>query len=389
MDGVGGTPLAVALVLINHGVGGTEKRFANLYRHLSRHGRHRYTLFVNRSLGRELERRGLLTADEGVKLLLTRDPTGWADRPPLEQGRGPLPLPGINYPRSLAIKLALGRDKLAFADLAFDAAHFAFAPLRRDFVRARALVAECQASNLPDSHWRDRRYRRLIAAADRVNVASERIRRMLEDLSGRPGGPRFRVSPCSFIDYSRCRIGEKEPLIVFCGKMDPVKNPLLAVEALRRLRETSAHPFQARLLGDGPLAAEVDRAVAAAGLGDVVVRDEHPDPPQILSRALVYLSLQSGDNYHSQALMEAMACGSAVVATDVGETRRLVDDTVGFRVPPDPEAVADRVRRLLEHPTQARTMGEAARRKVMTEQSVEVYGRWLEELYDEAASARI
>jgi glycosyltransferase involved in cell wall biosynthesis len=55
-----------------------------------------------------------------------------------------------------------------------------------------------------------------------------------------------------------------------------------------------------------------------------------------------------------------MAAGLPVVATDVGGTREaVVEGETGFLVPPgDPNAIADRVMRLLASPAMARSMGE-------------------------------
>jgi glycosyltransferase involved in cell wall biosynthesis len=64
--------------------------------------------------------------------------------------------------------------------------------------------------------------------------------------------------------------------------------------------------------------------------------------------------------------MEAMACGTPVVVSRVGGMHHVVDDGVtGYLVPPsDPEALRDRLRRLLGDPGLARSMGTAARRRI-------------------------
>jgi glycosyltransferase involved in cell wall biosynthesis len=65
------------------------------------------------------------------------------------------------------------------------------------------------------------------------------------------------------------------------------------------------------------------------------------------------------------ALLEAMACGKPVVATDVGAVRELVaDGTSGFVVEPeDPEAIAAALLRLVSTPALASEMGQAGRRR--------------------------
>jgi glycosyltransferase involved in cell wall biosynthesis len=70
--------------------------------------------------------------------------------------------------------------------------------------------------------------------------------------------------------------------------------------------------------------------------------------------------LQHFNNYPSQSLLEAMACGNAVVATNVGETHRLVDETVGLLIEPEAPALAEALNRLLDSPDLPR-MQQAAR----------------------------
>jgi glycosyltransferase involved in cell wall biosynthesis len=65
--------------------------------------------------------------------------------------------------------------------------------------------------------------------------------------------------------------------------------------------------------------------------------------------------------------MEAMACGTPVVVSDVGAMSEVVVDGVtGFLVPPnDPAALRDRIRRLLGDPGLAARLGAAARRRIV------------------------
>jgi glycosyltransferase involved in cell wall biosynthesis len=66
-------------------------------------------------------------------------------------------------------------------------------------------------------------------------------------------------------------------------------------------------------------------------------------------------------------LGEAMACGVACVATDIGESREIVGDA-GVIVPPrDPQALARACQGLLQQDHEARqALGMRARERVMT-----------------------
>lgn len=67
------------------------------------------------------------------------------------------------------------------------------------------------------------------------------------------------------------------------------------------------------------------------------------------------------------SLLESMACETPVVCTNVGGMpEAVVEGVTGFVVPPnDPEALADRLYRLLDDPTAAHAMGKAARLHVL------------------------
>jgi glycosyltransferase involved in cell wall biosynthesis len=68
----------------------------------------------------------------------------------------------------------------------------------------------------------------------------------------------------------------------------------------------------------------------------------------------------------NNSVLEAMACGLPVVATDVGGVREYMGEQAGFLVPPsDHEAMASVVLRLLRDRPLARTMGAAARARAL------------------------
>jgi glycosyltransferase involved in cell wall biosynthesis len=83
------------------------------------------------------------------------------------------------------------------------------------------------------------------------------------------------------------------------------------------------------------------------------------------------------------ALCEAMACGAAVVASDFGGFKEVVDDGVTGLLarPQDPADLAAKINRLLADPPLARRMGAEGRRKVLTTYSWEAVANRLEEVY--------
>lgn len=88
------------------------------------------------------------------------------------------------------------------------------------------------------------------------------------------------------------------------------------------------------------------------------------------------------------ALMEAMACGCAVVATDVSGTSELVtDESLGLLVPPqDPSGLADAIRKLLANSELRASLARRAREKVLAEFTIEACMKRTEEVLERTLS---
>jgi glycosyltransferase involved in cell wall biosynthesis len=124
-----------------------------------------------------------------------------------------------------------------------------------------------------------------------------------------------------------------------------------------------------RFVGGGTAAEAMRLTTLAADLGlsdhvtlAGITRDV---TPEIAAARIV--ALPSSCEGVPTALLEGMAAGRPVVATNVGHVSSIVDDGVeGFLVEPgDVDALADRLRLLLTNPTLAGSMGAAARRRAL------------------------
>ena len=93
----------------------------------------------------------------------------------------------------------------------------------------------------------------------------------------------------------------------------------------------------------------------------------------------------------SNTLLESMANGVPVVATNVGGNPEIVTDGVnGILVPSkDPAALSRAIAQLLDCPELARRLGEAARAKVVKDFSVDSLLRRTEELYTSLVERRV
>jgi len=177
----------------------------------------------------------------------------------------------------------------------------------------------------------------------------------------------------------------RQDWVVFAGRMVAMKNPLLFIEAIPDiLRKTQVGKFF--MLGTGPLDHKIQQRLSELGIGDKVELGFRSDIHTILSSSLIFVSLQSDENYPSRALMEAMSCGNAVVATDVGYTHLLVNEYTGIRIPADSQAVADAIVRLLNDREETVVMGRCARELVIKQHGLDRYLRELAFVYEKASS---
>ena len=155
------------------------------------------------------------------------------------------------------------------------------------------------------------------------------------------------------------------------------------VEATARILE-SVPDARVVVAGDGPLRGELEAQAAALGAGRrVFFLGSRPDSIELMAAFDVFV-LPSVIEGMSNALLEAMAVGRPVVATDVGGNPEVVvDGETGFLVPPgDPHPLATATIKLLQAPEMAVEMGAAGRRRVMERYRVEVMTRRIEDLYD-------
>jgi glycosyltransferase involved in cell wall biosynthesis len=115
-----------------------------------------------------------------------------------------------------------------------------------------------------------------------------------------------------------------------------------------------------RLVGDGCERAAIERQISRLGLADRVemVGFRRDPTPELRAADVVVIS----SRYDGMALilLEAMACGAAIVATQVSGSSAL--DGVGELVPTeDPRALAEAVEALLADSDRCRFLGRAAR----------------------------
>ena len=121
------------------------------------------------------------------------------------------------------------------------------------------------------------------------------------------------------------------------------------------------------LVGDGALRPQLEQLLAEANLSStawfVGSSDEVPD----LMRVMDIFVLPSKAEGISNTILEAMATGLPVVATDVGGNSQLIlDGETGRLVPKEnPQALANALYEYLSQPSTIERQGQAARQRVL------------------------
>ncbi|HEY6985035.1 MAG TPA: glycosyltransferase [Rhodanobacteraceae bacterium] len=205
-----------------------------------------------------------------------------------------------------------------------------------------------------------RQTRRAIAASDALIVVSDAMRRTaIRDFGAAP--PKVHTITNGFNasifrpqskDAARRELGidAQSKLVIYIGRLIESKGLRELIEAARKVAETDAN-FRLALVGDGVMREELVRLVSDSGLAERTLIPGGMAPAEVARwiAAADVLTLPSWSEGYPNVVVEALACGRPVVATDVGGTAEIVNETNGLLIPPhDPEALAKALARALE-----------------------------------------
>ena len=164
-------------------------------------------------------------------------------------------------------------------------------------------------------------------------------------------------------------VAERVPMLLFVGRIQPLKGLDVAIGALAALR--SRHPDAVLVVVGGPSGPDGEREAAAcrklaaeSGL-EHAVRWVDPQPHHVLStyyRAADVVVMPSRSESFGMVALEAAACGIPVVAAAVGGLRSVVvDGATGHLIEGrDPADYAAAIAALLDDPVAATAFGNRA-----------------------------
>lgn len=126
---------------------------------------------------------------------------------------------------------------------------------------------------------------------------------------------------------------EKKKVIAFVSRWVEVKNVRLFFDSVLAIEEDLYQAgYIVQLCGkssDGQMEEYIARRLASARHPEIIHCPGFIKPETVLPEAELFLSLQDINNYPSQSLLEAISSGCYIIASDEGDTRRIVKPEFG------------------------------------------------------------
>jgi glycosyltransferase involved in cell wall biosynthesis len=189
--------------------------------------------------------------------------------------------------------------------------------------------------------------------------------------------------------YRAARPGRPARRVITVANLRREKNHETLIAAAGLLK-AACPDLRYQVVGDGPRRHELEAFAHARGVADIVEFLGHrEDVPALLAAADLFV-LPSRSEAFPNGVIEAMASGLPVIATDVGGLRDLIEPgRTGVLVPPaDPEALAAAVQSFVAAPAQAAALGAAARDTIQARYSFDRMVGAFADLYQSALRTR-
>jgi sugar transferase (PEP-CTERM/EpsH1 system associated) len=214
---------------------------------------------------------------------------------------------------------------------------------------------------------------------DAVVAVSEHLRRHLHSDVGiddskisviRNGVDARRFQPVPDRAALRQRLGFEpgQSIVIAVGRLDPVKNYPLLIDAFSLVRQRAANALLV-IVGDGPERARIEQHIAQRRLSSIVRLVGHRDDVEDWLAAADVFAHPSSFEGMANAALEAMAAGLPVVATRVGGFEEIVVDGVTGRLVAcaDENALAQALAGYCVDPETRAQHGNASRERTLRE----------------------
>lgn len=167
---------------------------------------------------------------------------------------------------------------------------------------------------------------------------------------------------------SDIKISQDKPVILFVGNLVFQKG----IEYLLEAKKLMSCDTELVIVGDGPLHRKLEKKVVDDEIPDVIFVGARRDVDKIMPSADLFV-LPSVSEGFPITILEALASGLPVVATNVGGISEVMDDSVGLMVEPsEPQKLAMAMDKILENKELMDSMSANARKHAMKYDSFKI-----------------
>lgn len=257
---------------------------------------------------------------------------------------------------------------------------------------ARVPVVVAEEIGIP-SHSRKARviFRQVYRGCDRIVAISRAVKDRVIEM-GEAGPEQIEVihNPFTAQEFHPSAPPDGRLLLGFVGRLEAVKNPLCAVEAVAILRRNGIDASLV-IVGDGSQRPLLEQRIRELDLtGRVTLVGFQSRPFELLRGFHFYLQPSVAEGF-GLAICEAMSAGIPVIASAVGGAPEIVTHghTGWLLDRPEPAALAELIRgATTPNAPDPQTMARAARDHVLTHFSPAIYMQACDRLYDRLRTAR-
>lgn len=181
----------------------------------------------------------------------------------------------------------------------------------------------------------------------------------------------------------------KKIKIVFVGRLNEPKDPLLLLKAFNELKKELKDKAEISIIGEGKKRKKIEEFIKNNHLeNNVKLLGELPREKvfEILSQGNIFVLISNYEGF-PLTILEAMSFGLAIVASNVGGVKEVIDDSCGILVEKgDKEGLKTALEKLLKNPEFISNLGKNAQNRVKEKFSLEKMLKETEKIYFEILS---
>ncbi len=221
-----------------------------------------------------------------------------------------------------------------------------------------------------------------IKTADALELQCEPYLNVLKKNRVFPAGKKYFIAPCSFTDYSKSKITDKENKVVFLARLDKYKNPLLFLEAAKIVLEKRTD-VSFEIWGNGNLKKQIVKYLIAHKLENKAVFGFTDNPTDVFSNSKIFCSLASFGSFPEQSTLEALSCENALITTDVEGSAGFANADFSVKTEFNAKDLASKIEYLIDNPELCNKLAKAGKEFATKYHTIELFSEYLINTYNQ------